>query len=161
MKAMGKLRTRLSIGSWSAPFARKNSVGRISIRNSSATGAAIQKETSSDRNTSVGQASPSIFSNTTLQNNPLTSGLAALAAIITRETEKLDKYIKESGVPVPSFDIDAPLDFPKLPKDIKKAREEVLRATKELGDLVTGPRESIRWMAWDVSTPILYSDLRC
>ncbi|PBP15774.1 S-adenosyl-L-methionine-dependent methyltransferase [Diplocarpon rosae] len=77
------------------------------------------------------------------------SRLLELAATITSETAKLDRAIKESGCPVPSFDVDGPLNFPKLGDEIKRAREEVLRATKELGDLVTGPTESVRWMAWD------------
>lgn len=81
---------------------------------------------------------------------PTTSSLIELAAIITRETEKLDKFMKENGGPAPSFDVDGLLEFPKLPSDIKAAREAVVKATKELGDLVTGPRESVRWMAWDV-----------
>lgn len=78
-----------------------------------------------------------------------TSKLIELAATITRETEKLDKYMKEKGLPAPSFEPDALLNFPKLDGEMKKAREEVVRATKELGDLVTGPTESVRWMAWD------------
>ena len=84
---------------------------------------------------------------------PTTNSLVQLAAVITRETEKLDRYIRESGAPAPSFDIDGPLDFPKLPDEIKAAREEVVRATKELGDLVTGPKEGVRWLAWGVSFP--------
>jgi hypothetical protein len=76
--------------------------------------------------------------------------MVELAQIITRETEKLDKYLKESGSEQPGFDVDSPANFPKLPAEIKKAREEVMRATKELGDLVTGPTESVRWIAWDV-----------
>ncbi|KAG9231340.1 O-methyltransferase-domain-containing protein [Amylocarpus encephaloides] len=78
-----------------------------------------------------------------------TSSLIALAATISKETEKLEKYMKDSGIPAPSFDVNSPLDFPKLPADIRSARENVMAATKELGDLLTGPRESIRWMAWD------------
>ena len=31
------------------------------------------------------------------------------------------------------------------------AREEIVRASKDLSDLVTGPSESVRWLAWDVS----------
>lgn len=79
------------------------------------------------------------------------SELIALAATITRETETLDRYLKENGLPHPGFEVDSPLNFPKFPKEIKKARENVLRATRELGDLVAGPSESVRWMAWDVS----------
>ncbi|TAQ85201.1 hypothetical protein B7494_g6477 [Chlorociboria aeruginascens] len=78
-----------------------------------------------------------------------TSSLIALAATISKETEKLQSYFQENGIAQPGFDVDSPLDLPKLPEDIKKAREEVMRATKELGDLITGPRESLRWMAWD------------
>lgn len=85
-------------------------------------------------------------------SNPATSTsrLMELAQIITRETEKLDKFFKQSGIPMPSFDIDAPLDFPGLPEEIKTARQKVVESTKELGDLFVGPTESVRWMAWDV-----------
>jgi hypothetical protein len=83
-----------------------------------------------------------------------TSKLIELAQTITRETEKLNRFIKDNGLPDPSFDVDAPLNFPKLPDELQKTREEVVRATQELGELVTGPRERIRWMAWDVSHPL-------
>jgi len=132
---------RLSVGSWSIPFARSDSTNKRASRNfSAAPGIPIKDheiETASEDAGSVAK--------------PSTSSLIQLAATITRETEKLDKFIRESGSPHPGFDVDAPLDFPKLPEEAKKAREEVVRATKELGDLVTGPREGIRWMAWDVS----------
>ena len=154
---MGKLRNRLSLGSWSSSLTRKDSVRSTKNRQSSVlvTPAAEKAggvETSVN-DVSTNQASPVITSKRTASTSskPSTSNLIALAAIITRETEKLDKYIKESGIPAPSFDVDAPMDFPKLPAEIRKAREEVVRATKELGDLVTGPREGLRWMAWDVN----------
>src|SRR5947207_12980438 len=79
------------------------------------------------------------------------SSLIELAQTITRGTEKLDKYLIESGSAMPSFDVDAPMDFPSLPEEIQKARLQVIKAAKELGDLVVGPTEGIRWMAWDVS----------
>jgi hypothetical protein len=80
------------------------------------------------------------------------SRLIELAQTITKETEKLDKYLKESGCSMPSFDVDAPMDFPSLPEEIQRARQKVVESTKELGDLVVGPKEGIRWMAWDVSS---------
>jgi hypothetical protein len=86
-----------------------------------------------------------------------TSKLIELTQTITRETEKLDRHIKENHLPEPSFDVDAPLNFPKVSDELKKAREEVMGATKELGELVSGPTESVRWMAWDVSSPSLSS----
>jgi hypothetical protein len=144
---------RLSIGSWSIPFAPSDSANKKASRNSTAPPPVAAKEpeidTTSERSVAKPTAKEPEIETAVAQST--TSSLIQLAATITRETEKLDRFIKESGAPVPSFDVDAPLDFPKLPDDIKTAREEVVRATKELGDLVTGPRESIRWMAWDVS----------
>jgi hypothetical protein len=144
MRAMIKIKrsgNRLSVGSWSIPFARSEGGSKRASRNFSAEPGIATKdheiETTSEDAGSVAK--------------PSTSSLIQLAATITRETEKLDAFIRESGSPHPGFDVDAPLDFPKLPKEIEKAREEVVRATRELGDLVTGPREGVRWMAWDVS----------
>lgn len=79
--------------------------------------------------------------------------MVELAKIIARESEKLEKYLVESGSELPGFDVNSPVNFPILPVDVKRSREEIIRATKELGDLVTGPTESVRWMAWDVRTP--------
>lgn len=80
-----------------------------------------------------------------------TSSLIELAQTILREAEKLDKRLKECGSAMPSFDVEAPTDFLSLPNDIQRTRQKVVEAAKELGDLVMGPAESIRWMAWDVS----------
>lgn len=77
-----------------------------------------------------------------------TSHMVLLAQRITRETEKLNKYIRDNGLPDPSFSVDAPGDFPNLPDDIQKSRQEIVYATKELGALVRGPRESVRWGVW-------------
>lgn len=79
------------------------------------------------------------------------SNIVALAQIISKETEKLDYFLKETETPYPSFDFDGPADFPKLPNHIQNTRQEIIRATSELRDLIVGPTESLRWMAWDVS----------
>jgi hypothetical protein len=78
--------------------------------------------------------------------------ILALARKITAETEKLEAYAKANGIALPSFDVDSVDDFPKLPEDIQTSRQEILFATKELGDLVRGPREGLRWQIWGVST---------
>ncbi|RAL68535.1 hypothetical protein DID88_007262 [Monilinia fructigena] len=78
---------------------------------------------------------------------PPTSSLGKLAATITRETEKLSAYLKDNGIEEPSFDVTSAVAFPKLPEDLRKSREEIIIATKELGDLVTGAEEGLRWLA--------------
>ncbi|KAH7175528.1 putative O-methyltransferase [Dactylonectria macrodidyma] len=77
-----------------------------------------------------------------------TSHMIDLAKKITEETEKLDKYLKDNGLPNPGFDVDAPGDFPKLPADVQQSRQEIVYATKELNALVRGPRETVRWGVW-------------
>lgn len=80
-----------------------------------------------------------------------TSLLISLAQTIMREAGIVDQYLKSYGGEYPSFEANGLADLPKLPDDVLKARHEVLRATTELKDLITGPSESLRWMAWDVS----------
>lgn len=81
-----------------------------------------------------------------------TTSMTALADIISKETAKLEAYLKENNLPMPSFDVDtAADDFPKLPEDMQKSRLAVIHATKQLRDLTVGPRESLRWGVWKVS----------
>ena len=75
--------------------------------------------------------------------------MIALAQKITGETEKLEAHMKANNLPMPSFDVDAAADFPELPPDIAKSRQEIIFATKELGLLAHGPRESVRWGIWE------------
>lgn len=79
------------------------------------------------------------------------SKIVALAQKISTETEKVDIYFRGKGIQTPSFDVDMPGDFPKMPDEISTSRREIIHATRELQDLMVGPRESVRWMAWDVS----------
>ncbi|CCC04939.1 hypothetical protein SMACR_04306 [Sordaria macrospora] len=78
-----------------------------------------------------------------------TSRMITLAQKIAKETEKLEAYMKENNLPMPGFDVDAPADFPKLPAEISKSRQEIIFATRELGLLAHGPRESLRWGVWE------------
>lgn len=77
------------------------------------------------------------------------SRMMALAQTITEETAKLEAYLKANNLPLPSFDVDSPADYPKLPADIAKSRNAIIVATKELGLLAHGPRESVRWAVWE------------
>ncbi|KAG6041319.1 hypothetical protein E4U41_004970 [Claviceps citrina] len=76
------------------------------------------------------------------------SRLVALARRISAETAKLEAYLRDSNSPQPGFGVDAPADFPNLPADMQQSRQEIVYATRELGILVRGPRESVRWGVW-------------
>jgi hypothetical protein len=82
-----------------------------------------------------------------------TSLLVKLSQTIARETEKVDAYFRENSIPTPTFEVDGPSDYPALPDEIQKARITVIKAAADLKDLMVGPKESLRWMAWDVSLP--------
>jgi len=85
------------------------------------------------------------------------SRLTELTNIIATETEKIDQFFAKNGIPHLSFDPDAPADFP-VPSsnaEIQEARRTIVNATKELHDLMVGPRETIRWMAWSVRLQFL------
>jgi hypothetical protein len=85
-----------------------------------------------------------------------TSLVVKLSQIIARETEKVDAYFRENSIPSPSFDVDGPSEHPALPDEIQKARLAVVKAAADLKELMVGPKESLRWMAWDVSLPLIW-----
>lgn len=77
--------------------------------------------------------------------------LLELASIIKSETEKFEAYLRDNDIPGPSFEPDGHADLPRLPEHVQMSRQEIIRATQELKDLMVGPTESVRWMAWDAS----------
>lgn len=81
------------------------------------------------------------------------SRVSELSSIIAENTKKIDDFFAREGLPELTFDPTGPGDFP-VPsnnEEIQKARRAVVLATQELHDLMVGPREHIRWMAWSVS----------
>jgi hypothetical protein len=86
-----------------------------------------------------------------------TSRMIELSQQISKASEIVDNYFKSQGLPVPSFDVDAPLDYPQLPEEVRNARLELIIATKELNRLAHGPRESVRWAVWEVCTPSFFT----
>ncbi|AEO54737.1 hypothetical protein MYCTH_2297644 [Thermothelomyces thermophilus ATCC 42464] len=75
--------------------------------------------------------------------------MVALAKKITKATEKLEAYMKSENLPLPSFDADAPADYPPLPADVQQSRQDIIHAAKELSLLAHGPREAVRWGIWE------------
>lgn len=94
---------------------------------------------------STTQASESGASAAVLDLEDDSTSITALADKISRETAKLDKYLKDQGLPMPGFGVDAPDDFPRLPDEMQKSRLDIIHATKQLRDLTVGPREGVRW----------------
>jgi hypothetical protein len=86
--------------------------------------------------------------------SPANAGrLAELSAVISENTKIIQEYFAENNLPQLSFDVNAPLDFP-VPlgnEKIQNARRAVLVASKELSDLMVGPRDLLRWGSWVVS----------
>lgn len=89
------------------------------------------------------------------------SRMLVLAETIRVETEKLQTYLKANGIAQPSLSVDGPDDFPLLPDEIQKSRQKIVFATKELTNLVRGPRESVRYDVWSVSSASVPISLPC
>jgi hypothetical protein len=70
------------------------------------------------------------------------SRIAELAATIAQHTQRVDGYLSDHSVLQPSFNADGPAGL-DLPPGIEESRNAVLRATQELNDLLTHPRDLI------------------
>ncbi|EGR46686.1 uncharacterized protein TRIREDRAFT_65711 [Trichoderma reesei QM6a] len=78
------------------------------------------------------------------------SRMLVLAETIRTETLKLQAYLESNGIVQPGISVDAPDDFPPLPDDIQKSRTNIFLASRELTDIVRGPRETVRYAVWSV-----------
>ncbi len=77
--------------------------------------------------------------------DPLRPSMLELSQTISDRTAKIEQLLQSKNLPPPSFAADAPNpDF--IPDDefeLRKLRDELLIASKQLHDLVTGPK-----LAW-------------
>ncbi|RKF61752.1 O-methyltransferase gsfB [Erysiphe neolycopersici] len=103
-------------------------------------------QSNDDKNTSISYR---------VQLEEQSSFLLKLAHTIAKETKKLNGWLRESGAPELGFGVDSPLEFPLKGDEIEKSRSKIIKATEELSALVMGPADSIRWMAWGASLPLL------
>ncbi|KAI1343218.1 S-adenosyl-L-methionine-dependent methyltransferase [Xylariaceae sp. FL0016] len=75
--------------------------------------------------------------------------MANLARKISHGTAVVESHLVKNRIPIPGFHKTLLLDYPALPEHVARCRREVIEATQELHDLMVGPRENVRWMAWD------------
>lgn len=66
--------------------------------------------------------------------------IAQLAAVVASNTQRIDAYLAEKGLPQPSFDASGPFDL-QLPEELEQCRQAALLAGEELNELLQGPRE--------------------
>jgi hypothetical protein len=78
--------------------------------------------------------------------------MTTLSADIAKNTKILTDYLTAKGLEAPSFDVNGLDVFPIDPSDVKeeKARLDLVAQTKELHDIALGPKEGLRYLAWDV-----------
>lgn len=72
------------------------------------------------------------------------SNLKALADIISKCAGTLSDELTAGNHPDPSWDAEAPLDFPPMGKEGSDARMALISAATELIRLATGPTEAFR-----------------
>ena len=78
--------------------------------------------------------------------------ITILSDEIAENTKIINEYLNAKGLAAPSFDVDSLDEYPIPPGDDVpfKARLKLIDATKQLHDLALGPKESLRFLAWDV-----------
>lgn len=78
--------------------------------------------------------------------------MTSLAEVISAKTKIVTDYLASNGLEAASLDVDGLAEFPIPPEDEVpfKARLELVAATKELYDISLGPKEGLRYLAWDV-----------
>ncbi|GLI78315.1 hypothetical protein PoHVEF18_006626 [Penicillium ochrochloron] len=93
--------------------------------------------------------------------------LTELAKSILEDAQTLDSFLSSHNLPQPSFAADGVKDFPVGTEhaDIHVIRHRLIDATKELRDLVVGPKDTIKWMIMNVrshpgSQPTCYFPLQ-
>lgn len=77
--------------------------------------------------------------------------LTTLSKDIEEKTRYLTDALRSKGLDAPSYKANGLSDFPLTEFEAVKTRQELVALTKELHDLVLGPRETLKNMAWEVS----------
>jgi len=72
------------------------------------------------------------------------SRITELATLVQENTAKVDSYLRERNLPLPSFNEDGPVDFQIESEEIQRARTGAMEASLELYDLLQGPSMCLR-----------------
>ena len=85
-----------------------------------------------------------------MQSSP---SLTELAKSILEDAQTIDSFLSSHNLPQPSFAADGVKDFPVGTDhaDVHAIRHRLIDATKELRDLIIGPKDTIKWMIMNVS----------
>ncbi|KAM0478967.1 hypothetical protein ACHAPX_004945 [Trichoderma viride] len=75
--------------------------------------------------------------------------LTTLSKDIEEKTRYLTDALRSKGLDAPSYKANGLSDFPLTEFEAVKTRQELVALTKELHDLVLGPRETLKNMAWE------------
>lgn len=84
---------------------------------------------------------------------PSVERMTTLSADIAAKTKIITDYLTSHGLDAASFDVNGLAEFPIPSTDEEpfRARLELVALTKELHDICLGPKENLRYLAWDVS----------
>lgn len=70
--------------------------------------------------------------------------IAELAIRIQENTFKVDEYMRQNGLPSPTFDEDGPVDVQIRSRAVEEARVVAIDSTLELHQLLLGPALCLR-----------------
>lgn len=84
-----------------------------------------------------------------------------LANVILANAKTVKSFLSGNELPAPSFSVDAPFSFPDCPQDVRKARSQLLDASKKIQQLALGPIDHLFWYSCSVcpsSTLVSYDN---
>ena len=95
--------------------------------------------------------------------SPSIERITTLSRQISEKSKVLTDYLSSKGLDAASFDANGLEDFPLSPDDEEpfKTRIELAALTKELYDICVGPKENMRYLAWDVSRRAVRATMQC
>lgn len=78
--------------------------------------------------------------------------LVQLAKSILEDAQTIENFLTANDLPQPAFDLAGPKEFPVGVEntEIHATRHRLIDSTKELRDLIIGPKDSIKWMIMNV-----------